>query len=1765
MENNMQFVMYDGSSSPVTFVEHFRLQALFHDWDEAKQLTSLPLFLKGKAKRAYTAIVTKTAINVVLKGLIDACAQPQEVLLNEFFQRKQRQGESISKFAIALQDLLALADPTMPEDNQTRLLKAQICLSVPEHMRAMINFNPAMTWDNLIANLEKSLPHVIAYDNQQQQQATRWDSLTQQLVPTNMIKTEPLEANWLDTTRSGQTSGRPTYDNDSRPTNSNRNNSTQQRFNGNCNYCHRFGHKEIDCRTKARESQNYPTNNNNNHNRRGNNNTNSNRYGNNNSFNSRNNNRDGRNSNGFNNRRSYQNNSSQGTGNNNNSGNNQNVTTPNINSLNAQVADTNEDFPFYTAETSTVELQSCFKPAVALLKSQVKMVLFQQEPQIVAALIDGGSSHSFISPLILTQIQLQLSANRNNGLSERHNFEITSAISTTKSACCITKAQIQIGSWAGEHSFVISSAVNKHDMILGRDFFVKHKVIIDHSNDSMIIDNIHVNINSIVATASAIPRQINDTILYNHTFIPLAKPDNLLFEISNHALRQTNTTAVGPDDAAVCKVKTDTIITANSQRLIPFYTDTSRTNGFNTFMFEPSQPHINGCLIARSVHTNKNEMQYCNVINATDTDISFKQNQQIGIVNEAEIADNQFNEDIKNFVPLDTKKLIHFSGKTCSSKPIIDKSKKISEITTADILEHQIKTKLQFGNHLNPSQQDLLLAVLRKHEKAFQWTSNDIGRTNLVEHCIPTGNAAPIQQKQYPIPSIAREHMNVQVADMLKNNFIRTSTSSWRSPVLLVKKTKTDGSVSYRFCVDLKKVNSVTVKDCYSLPRISETVDALSGAKFFTTLDIDRAYWQIGLQEQDKCKTAFVMDGKLFEFNVMPFGSMNAPSTFQRLMDRVLGGLTWKQCLVYIDDVLIFSRTFDEHLRAIDEVLSRFRYAKLRLKPAKCRFADNEVEYLGFRITDKGIKPTNTKLEAIINVKPPEKTKQLFGFLCSINYYRSLIPNYGRLTADLYKMCEGRARRCSWTKESLKNFANLKQAFISAPILSFPNFKLPFYIQTDASNNAIGAVLLQLADNLYKPIAFASRKLSETEKRYSATERELLGIVYAYEQFHSHVYGRHIKFYTDHEPLVTMCKLKNPLGRLGRLFHRLQDVDHEILYVPGSENFLPDFLSRSFEIEESSINNIELISTINWFNEQSKDLEIQKVIELVNNHATDARWLAMLNGRRWLRDKNEFYVASGILKHSTDKIVCPQHLKSVILQSYHDSPFSGHRAYETTLIVIRSRYYWNFMPSEVKAYCQSCLACQKYNYACLHNCAPLKSIHVSRPWQLVGIDFMGPFKTSQHGNKYIILAIDHFTKYVEAAATPSFDALTTAIFLFNNIICRYGMIEKLLSDQGVNFESNLIKQLCELLGTKKLHTSTYHAAGNGITERVNKNVKPNLAKFVNDSHDDWYLFLQMAISSYNNSYHSSIRMCPYEAVFGRKPVLVSDIILGHQLTSSTRIKDIADFTYALRISASTINEMIYENTTKAQNKQKLNYDRFIKDKAVYRVGDVVKINNFRSRIGHTKAFEPKFLGPYTITKLLGDLNYQLESPNLPKQVVHYNRMLKFHVRSEVTNKVNSDKYQNLSFERSDISKAITPYPLFIPLAHSKHLKDLKKKKTNQHLALQTELERMALIDVSDNTVQSKALVPYIASEEDLIEETIEQVIRKAHTSSEHSGETLAMSDDESSSSESDNERGVLFNDKGKPVVPCPWCQQLFEKKTGLRIHLLSCKKKIVEV
>ena len=394
------------------------------------------------------------------------------------------------------------------------------------------------------------------------------------------------------------------------------------------------------------------------------------------------------------------------------------------------------------------------------------------------------------------------------------------------------------------------------------------------------------------------------------------------------------------------------------------------------------------------------------------------------------------------------------------------------------------------------------------------------------------------------------------------------------------------------------------------------------------------------------------------------------------------------------------------------------------------------------------------------------------------------------------------------------------------------------------------------------------------------------------------------------------------------------------------------------------------------------------------------------------------------------------------------------------------------------------------------------------------------------------------------------------------------MVEQILTDQGVNFESQLFKHLCILLGTNKLHTSTYHAAGNGITERVNRTVKPNLAKFVNDDHDDWDMFLQLSISAYNNTYHSSIGMTPYEAVFGRKSVFVADVIMNNQLPSNTKLKDIADFTFALRRSADHVSRIIRENTLVAQAKQKLNYDRFVKEKAEFQVGDVVKINNCRRHVGLSKAFEPKFIGPFTITKKLGDLNYQLEAPNIKSEIFHYNRLLPYYTRKQfacepepfVVSQPGSQSVESV-FRQNDVE--VLPDYFLHTIMHDYYWVKPKKKT----LAVLTPSVQTNLQSVIDSVACGEAVISLSPALSDMLYRTSPlrelESLRFVDANASFEADEPEHLDVPSTASVMPEQLasvdGVRVNDKDKPVIACPGCSRFFEASFGIKIHAKACK------
>lgn len=392
---------------------------------------------------------------------------------------------------------------------------------------------------------------------------------------------------------------------------------------------------------------------------------------------------------------------------------------------------------------------------------------------------------------------------------------------------------------------------------------------------------------------------------------------------------------------------------------------------------------------------------------------------------------------------------------------------------------------------MSSTQKKQIASLLGKYDNIFSKDDNDLGRTGIIKHKISVDNSRPIKQPMRRVPVHMQDEVDTQIDLMLENDIIQPSASPWASAIVLVRKK--DGS--RRFCIDYRRLNDVTIKDAYPLPRIDESLDQLAGSQWFSCIDLSSGYWQVEVDPEDRPKTTFVTRRGLFEFNVMPFGLCNAPATFKRLIELVLSGLHWQICLIYLDDIIIFGKTFAEMIRNLDLVLERFTQAGLKLKPRKCQLFKKEVEFLGHIINQHGVHTDPKKIECVKNWPLPQNIKDVRSFLGFCSYYRRFIANYSHVAKPLTKLTE-KNQKFNWTTECSAAFERLKHLLITAPILAHPDFRKPFILDTDASNHAIGAVLSQKIGDKEKVIAYASRTLSKSERKYCVTRKELLALVF---------------------------------------------------------------------------------------------------------------------------------------------------------------------------------------------------------------------------------------------------------------------------------------------------------------------------------------------------------------------------------------------------------------------------------------------------------------------------------------------------------------------------------------------------------------------------------------------------------------------------------------------------------------------------------------------
>lgn len=907
--------------------------------------------------------------------------------------------------------------------------------------------------------------------------------------------------------------------------------------------------------------------------------------------------------------------------------------------------------------------------------------------------------------------------------------------------------------------------------------------------------------------------------------------------------------------------------------------------------------------------------------------------------------------------------------------------------------EHWILDKIDLTGleEYSKADQDFAKEVMLKYSNLFSKHDLDMGRTNLVKHNIILSDPLPFKERYRRIPPQMYEEVKAHLKEMLDLGAIRPSHSPWASAIVLVRKK--DGKL--RFCIDLRKLNQRTIKDSYSLPRIEQVLDSLVGAQIFSSLDLKAGYWQVEMVEECKPYTAFTCGPMgFYECETMPFGATNAPATFQRLMENCLGELNMNWCIVYLDDIIIFSKDPRSHIERLEAVFKKLQAAGLKLNPKKCSFFKKKISYLGHVVSAEGVATDPKKLEAVKNWPIPFTVYDVRSFLGFIGYYRKFIKDFSKIAKPLRTLLQGlesqgkktaKKSLIDWTSEHQETFDHLKQLCCEAPILAYPDHKLPFILHTDSSTDGLGAILYQVQGGQKRVIAYASRSVNQAEARYPAHKLEFLALKWAItEKFHDYLYGGNVfDVYTDNNPLtyiLTSAKL-DACGQ--RWVARLASYNFNLHYKAGSSNVDADALSRiawpkvlvdSNEevivgapvinavllskdmnhgyLETLSCNptvfadcqkDCDVDNSMNLRNLQLQDKSLNEIIYLIENKKLRHRKVKKYDTKamkRLLKIKSQLVLKQGVLYRKTyldnsrtREVLCqflvPQHLVTRVLQGCHDQ--MGHQGKDRTLNLLRERFFWPRMFKVTEEYIAGCTKCLKRKAK--PHVAPLKPILVSKPMELVHMDFLS-IEPSKGNIENVLVITDHFTRYAQAFPSKTQTAKATAKILWENFIVHYGFPESFISDQGRNFESELISELCAIAGVDKVHTTPYHPMTNGMCERFNATLCNMLGTLDENHKEDWKSHLGTMTHAYNCTSHVSTTYSPYFLMFGRHPRIPLDVELGLSRNDlgdpNSKTKFVQKLQERLRFAYAKASEQ----SSKQAKQYKKSYDKRVRGQAL---------------------------------------------------------------------------------------------------------------------------------------------------------------------------------------------------------------------------------------
>lgn len=893
--------------------------------------------------------------------------------------------------------------------------------------------------------------------------------------------------------------------------------------------------------------------------------------------------------------------------------------------------------------------------------------------------------------------------------------------------------------------------------------------------------------------------------------------------------------------------------------------------------------------------------------------------------------------------------------------------------------------------------------IIQNNIEVFASSQIEIHKARLMPAEINLTDNIPVHSPPFHMSPMEDEQLHEFIGQLKQAGIVRDSTSPYASPAFLVTKPgvpkkSTNLSLSdKRFVVDYRRLNAKVIPDRYPLPRIESLITELRQFKYFSKFDFLSGFFQQELSEKSRKCSAFTTSRGLFEFNRQPMGIKNGSSSFSRALNKVFADLLYHGVIIFIDDLIVYSKDYETHVKLLNIVFERLKKHFLRLKTSKSQVCCESIDILGYLISHKCIAPSTKNLIPILNAQPPKSLKELRSFLGSCSFYRKFIHNFAKICSPLYDLLKiSSDKQFTLTPAAKSAFKTLISLFTQKPVLQNFNEDHETVVIVDTSKLATGSILAQRNSETKKlhPIGYFSKKL-QSQPSWGSTELELQGLALAVPHFRDYLYGRKFTVFSDHNSLEYFTTFKEKSSRLNKLVSKLVDYDFDVIYKKASSPAIKavDHLSR-FPVTAIiatldknmpiSNNDLALIST-NFNSEQLKDPQIEIIRKAIISPKTISDRNVLRRSRRFSLRNDLIYLNLWCKNQESYALYVPKSLINSVLHHIHDDLVAGsaHFSFKKCYDRLKRHFYWPTMRQDLATHISRCHSCNlnkpaKVKYGLLQ---PIPPPLTGKPFSHIICDFLGPLPSS-YGHKYILIAICTLTKYAITKATHNADANTVAKFLISDVISQKGFFSKFSTDRGSHFDNELITELSHQLKFQKQHSTAYRPQSQGLVERLNQTIVTILKHYISESNKNWSTILPFVTFAYNSNAQASTGYSPFYLVHGYEP----DTSLTASLEPPNPPVDLLESIEQLLKIRHEMPEII----KKAQDKYKRHYDKshiplnLTPGSQVY-----VTLSRPSSKLS------PLYQGPYMVVKKVSDLNYEVAIPmrgKLSNEILHVSRL-----------------------------------------------------------------------------------------------------------------------------------------------------------------------------